>query len=76
MVTKFNGHYHHNPEVWNLTDLFYLISFVKKFEIIIRSFPASSKSQEISVKDETPVRVSFALTVASANIFLLMKKEG
>lgn len=39
--------------------------------------PRWEKMEKSSVEEEkTPVRASHSLTVASANIFLMMKKEG
>jgi hypothetical protein len=42
---------------------------------LFSGLPQSSE-KALSEEDKTPIRVSHSLTVASANIFLLMKKES
>lgn len=62
------------------TEYFVKLIFILLIALFQRNFPslrAVAEKPNVEVGDEkVPLHFSFALTVASANIFLLMEKEG
>lgn len=73
MVTESHRNYRHHPKVLKFDSHINFVYFILTWNFL-SALPQRKKVESVSEKNLT--RHSFSITVASANFFILIKKEG